>query len=250
MQIRAKNLKEGINNCRHALALYGKTVTTENWQGDKSPFKFIEIVNLNLECVMEKSKEKLQDLCEPFLPWADEHFEERVGGVALNPPPTHTKWLSKTEEYLESDSKFSHSYPERLWSKGLHKGIRYEIADLSDAVELLKKDLHTRQCYIPMFFPEDLSAANENKRIPCTLGWHFLVRDNKMHCQYPMRSCDALRHFHNDLYFANLLVLWMIEQVGVDLEPGAILFSATSFHCFENDVYALNKSILKNKLGE
>jgi thymidylate synthase len=100
-----------------------------------------------------------------------------------------------------------------------------------------------------MFFPEDLSAANKNKRIPCTLGWHFLVRDNKMHCQYPMRSCDALRHFHNDLYFANLLVLWMIEQVGVDLEPGAILFSATSFHCFENDVYALNKSLIKNKLG-
>jgi hypothetical protein len=41
----------------------------------------------------------------------------------------------------------------------------------------------------------------------------------------------------------------MIEQVGVDLEPGAILFSATSFHCFENDVYALNKSLIKNKLG-
>jgi hypothetical protein len=33
MQIRARDLKEGINNCRHALALYGKTVTTENKRG-------------------------------------------------------------------------------------------------------------------------------------------------------------------------------------------------------------------------
>jgi thymidylate synthase len=248
MQIRANNLNQGINNCRRALALHGKTVSTDNWQGDTSPFKFIEVINLNLECPMEEDIKKLIDLCDPFLPWADEHFEERVGGVPLNPPPTHTKWLSKTEEYLETDSKFSHSYPERLWSKGLHKGIRYEIADLGSAVELLKKDLYTRQCYIPMFFPEDLSAANENKRIPCTLGWHLLVRGNQMHCQYPMRSCDALRHFHNDLYFANRLVLWMIGQLDKDLKPGSILFSATSFHCFENDVYALNKSIIKNKL--
>lgn len=245
MQIRAKDLSEGINNCRQALALYGKTVTTDNWQGEEAPFKFIEILNLNLECPLAKNEKTLVELCSPSLPWAEVHFQERVSGNPLNPPPSHELWLTKTDEYLETDGKFSHSYPERIWSKGLHKGIRYEIGDLNDAVELLKKDLNTRQCYIPIFFPEDLSAAKDNKRIPCTLGWHLIVRDNQMHCQYPMRSCDALRHFHNDLYFVNRLVLWMIDQLDADLEPGALMFTATSFHCFENDVYALNKSLRK-----
>jgi thymidylate synthase len=141
------------------------------------------------------------------------------------------------------DDKFSHSYPERMWSKGLHKGIRFDIGDLNDAVALLKNDLYTRQCYIPIFFPEDLSAATGNHRIPCTLGWHLIVRDNKMHCHYPMRSCDAVRHFHNDIYFANRLVMWMIEKVDPKLEVGAIMFTSTSFHCFNNDKYALGKLI-------
>ncbi len=242
MQVRAKDIKYGILRARETLYHYGSIVKTNNWQGDAAPFDFLEILNLNIEMPMCKDLEELTKQTQPFLPWASDHFDERVGGLPLNPPPSHTNWLKDTEDYME-DEKFSHSYPERMWSKGLHKGIRFDIGDLNDAVTLLKNDLHTRQCYIPIFFPEDLSAAKDNKRIPCTLGWHLIVRDNKMHCHYPMRSCDAIRHFHNDIYFANRLVMWMIDQIGKDLEPGAIMFSSTSFHCFNNDKYALGKSI-------
>ena len=242
MQIRARDIEHGILRCREDLYNYGQIVKTDNWQGDAAPFDFLEVLNMNIEMPMCKDIEELTKQTQPSLPWADDHFKERVGGLPLNPPPSHKDWLKDTEDYLEGE-KFSHSYPERMWSKGLHKGIRFEIGDLSDAVELLKRDLYTRQCYIPMFFPEDLSAAKDNHRIPCTLGWHLIVRDNKMHCHYPMRSCDAIRHFHNDLYFANRLVMWMIEKVDPSLEPGAIMFSSTSFHCFNNDEYALKKLI-------
>jgi len=245
VQARGISLKHAIFNSRYALKSMGEEVQTKNWQGDKSPFSFIELLNLTLEAPLAQTEKEAREECNPFWPWADEHFEERVSGIPYNPPPSHTKWLKKTEEYLETDSKFSHTYPERMWSKGLHRAIRHEIGDLNDAVELLKQDLYTRQCYIPIYFPEDLSAARQNKRIPCTLGWHIIVRDNRINVHYPMRSCDAIRHFHNDLYFANRLALWIESKLDVELEMGSILFSATSFHCFTNDLYALNKLIEK-----
>jgi len=243
VHIKGIDLRHAIFTARYFLREEHKIVRTANWQGDQSPFDFLEHLNLTLECPMEDTKQGAMLYCQPLLPWADEHFEERVSGIPYNPPPSHTKWLKKTEDYLESDSKFSHTYPERMWSKGLHGGLRHDIADLSDAVDLLKQDLYTRQCYIPIYFPEDLTAAKENRRIPCTLGWHMIVRDEKLHCHYPMRSCDAIRHFHNDLYLANRLVLWFIEQLDYGLEAGQLLFSATSFHCFTNDSYTLQKII-------
>jgi len=192
---------------------------------------------------MAPSVEEARFECNPWLPWADEHFEERVCGMPLNPPPSHTKWLTKTDEFFSDKVKFSHSYPERFWSKGLHTGIRFDIADLGTLVELLKNQPDTRQAYLPMFFPEDLSAAVQGERIPCSLGWHFIVRNGKLHCTYTMRSCDAVRHFHNDIYFANRLSLYIKEATGLDVEMGNLLFISTSLHCFENDRYALKKLI-------
>lgn len=240
LQTKYNNLKEAIYQSRLDLSKCNNIVFTENWQSKKSPFKFIEIQNLNFIAKLSNTRKEAKEMCNPFDPWADEHFEERVGGLPLNPPPSHERWLKGNEKYMSGD-KFSHSYPERMWSKGLHTGIRYEIGDLSDAVTLLKKDPTTRQCFIPIWFPEDLSAAVQGERVPCTFGWHLMIRDNKLHCHYPMRSCDAVRHFHNDLYLANLLVLWMIKQLKIkNLEAGDIMFSCSSFHCFDNDRYTLN----------
>lgn len=246
MQLREKNIEYGIFRTRETLYHRGNIVKTDNWQGNAAPFDFLEILNLNIEMAMCKNINELVEQTQPFLPWADDHFEERIGGEPLNPPPSHKNWLKDTENYLDDD-KFSHSYPERMWSKGLHSGIRFPIGDLNDATELLRKDKYTRQCYIPIFFPEDLNAAKNNHRIPCTFGWHLIIRNEKMHCHYPMRSCDAIRHFHNDIYLANRLVLWMINQIDSKLEPGQIMFSATSFHCFNNDRYALKKLIRRKK---
>jgi len=56
-----------------------------------------------------------------------------------------------------------------------------------------------------------------------------------------MRSCDVVRHLHNDLYFANRLTQWMIEKSGLDVEVGYLHFSSTSLHCFVNDRYTLKQ---------
>jgi thymidylate synthase len=241
MHFNIEDQKELINSIRKSLLDHGVEVKTQKWQGKEIDLSFIELLGVSIETQMENDIEVLVKKVNPNLPWADIHFDERTGGEPLNPPPSHIQWNIKTDEYL-MDSKFSHSYPERMWSKGLHSGIRFDIADLSTLIDVLKKEPDTRQAYLPIFFPEDLSASLIGERIPCTLGWHFIIRDEKLHCHYPMRSCDAVRHMHNDIYFANRLGLWILDQCNFsDISMGKLYMNITSLHAFKNDSYTLKQ---------
>ena len=240
-KVAGRNLGEGLFKLRHLLYHQGYEIQTASWQGTESPPVFLEVLHADLTAKMSDDPQEASDLCNATQPWADAHFAERVGGEPLNPPPSHTMWLKDTDQYL-SGQAFSHSYPERMWAPSMD-GIRFKTGNLGDAVELLKKDPTTRQCYIPMWFPEDIVAANKGERVPCSFGWHFMERGDELHCSYHMRSCDVVRHLHNDLYFANRLGLWLIEQSGLTCKMGYLHFSSTSLHCFKNDRYALGKLI-------
>jgi len=224
----------------------GSPVISEIWQGVEERTDMVELLHQRFDIDMYRTSAEAAEDFKPKLPWANEHFHERVSGQPLNPPPSHTMWSGSTEEYYEDGNKFSHSYPERLWSKGLHSGIRYDIADLDTLVAVLSKDLGTRQAYLPMFFPEDLSASLAGDRVPCSLGWQFIVRDGVMDCFYPIRSCDVFRHLRNDIYLANMLVMWVIERLEMPhIVPGKLIFHATSLHCFEQDITLYKKGLIK-----
>ena len=252
MTMRAKDLKEGLYLLRRKLLLEGDVVETERWQGKTDHPEFLEIIHADLVCPMEETGSDASELLNANQPWASEHFAERVGGEPCNPPPSHVHWLKDTEKYLMEEA-FSHSYPERMWQNNgerakagiFKKGIRFNIGNLNDAVSLLKKEPTTRQCYIPIWFPEDIIAANLGERVPCTFGWHFMLRNKKLHCAYHMRSCDVMRHLHNDLYFANRLCIWLIKEARLEAVPGDIHFSSTSLHCFTVDKYSLNQMVDK-----
>ena len=237
--VRGRTLGEGLKKLRHLLLTQGYTIQTESWQGTDAPPVFLEVLHADLVAPMSNDAQEASDDVGATQPWADVHFDERTGGKPLNPPPSHTMWLKDTDKYL-SGKAFSHSYPERMWAPK-SQGIRFQTGNLGDAVELLKKDPSTRQCYVPMWFPEDIVAANLGERVPCSFGWHFMLRGDQLHCSYHMRSCDVVRHLHNDLYFANRLTMWMIEKSGLDCKVGYLHFSSTSLHCFENDRFALNQ---------
>ena len=107
---------------------------------------------------------------------------------------------------------------------------------------------YTRQAYLPIWFPED-TGATHRKRVPCTLGYHFLVDEkNRLDVSYYMRSCDALRHFQDDVYMAMRLGQWMMEQVdsrgGLQLIVGDLHMYMASFHCFAGDL-----PIIRYQLG-
>lgn len=210
---------------------------------------------------------------KPNLPWADDHFlMERVGGQPLNPGEQWKHWPgAKNAATHQAQGAFSHSYAERFWPKYAnlteggkldgesefrvlkngHHGIRFAYGDLETLVTVLAHEPLTRQAYLPVWFPEDLSAIREGARVPCTLGYQFIMRDNRLSIIYYIRSCDYIRHFRDDVYMAIRLLLWVLQQCRLaapeqgwaDVRMGELVMHITSFHIFRAD----HKIMFKDK---
>lgn len=204
----------------------------------------VEDVSFELDLTPFKFWDELAGAINPNLPWAEEHFNERVSGRPWNPPPSHVRWpyAQSGNDQHRAGEVFSHTYPERFWPRfagvgedsydGLeaHRGIRFEFGDLGQLTSILRRNLGTRQAYLPVWFPEDLDAADRGARVPCTLGYHFLVRDGKLKIVYYIRSCDFYRHFRDDVYMAGRLAQWVANEVGVT--PSKIVMHISSLHIF------------------
>lgn len=240
----------------------GQIHARPNWQSTSVKKIMWELFNAQISVpVYTTDVDKLAEDIKPNLPWATDHFMERVSGIAYNPPPSASHWpfAQKDNEQFKSDSIFSHTYPERFWPNnsstgGVIKdeqewpmGIRFRFGDYQDVISLLVKDPYTRQAYLPIFFPED-TGAGLDRRVPCTLGYHFINYYGYLHVNYYMRSCDLLRHYNDDVYMAVLLLLHTIDLINnqsngqVTFNPGSLNMFITNLHIFENDTYALRKS--------
>lgn len=217
------------------------------------------------------------------LPWADVHFAERIGGEPLNPGESWKTWpwghsAAKFRVHGHhsdcavhnppalpagpcncGNGQFSHTYMERIWPKfanrgqydpsvgpefkgGAIQGIRFQYGDLDDLIEHLANDPMSRQAYLPIWFPED--GTCEGRR-PCTLGYHFIMRNGYFHCTYYIRSCDFTRHWGDDCYLAIRLHLYILDQLRKrdshwkEIMPGFLRFDCVSLHIFVNDFYQL-----------
>jgi len=243
----------------------GQMVDAGRWQGvpteGKPDLVTKEILNLSFAGFIPLDMEDLIDEVNPNMPWAETEFQERVSGHPFNPHTSLTQWpwWHGQEGQTMTHGMFSHTYSERFWPKhaGLNvepddcyvtkgdplQGIRYPYGDLEDVVILLQQEPFTRQATFPIFFPEDTGAVHGG-RIPCTLHYHFLRRGNNLHLWYAIRSCDAVRHFRDDVYMAARLLLWMIERLTDDgpwehVVPGDLYFTAYSFHVHMGDYHLL-----------
>lgn len=248
-------------------------VQTRRWQGveiaGRPGSRMRELLNVCLEVdAGHESIEALREDVGPNLPWADDHFEERVGGEPLNPGEQWRRWpyALAADAHRGADARFNHTYMERLWPKyarrtsdgrlpgstgGVRRypagdtrpryGIGHHWGDLEDLVDLLAREPDTRQAWIPLFLPED-TGVGDGGRKPCTLGYQVIVRDGLARMYYPLRSCDMRRHMRDDAYLAIRLLWWIVRQCGRrrpdawrDIRPGTLAMHMTSLHCFEND---------------
>lgn len=218
-----------------------------------------ELVNVTHEIGVSTSIPQWANDTEADLPWAENHFGERVSGQPLNPPPSHVDWPYAVRGNADhtTDEQFDHTYPERYWpvfanAGGEHRdservvavphvGIRFDYGDLGNVVSLLAQYPGTRQAYLPVWFPEDTGghARAGSPRVPCSLGYHFMIRYGILSCRYYLRSCDIKRHFHNDIYMTGRLMQWMTHEVhrngGLKVIPGTLTTHIGSLHAFVGD---------------
>ncbi|HVJ70563.1 MAG TPA: hypothetical protein VM531_03480 [Sphingomicrobium sp.] len=267
-------LDRTFNALLHSLKigfLSAPVVEAKRWQSTTAPQPMVELLNRSFtwDTYGYEDLQIYQEAIKPNLPWADRHFEEeRVSGQPINPGETWKIWpyaRSAAAHLREGENvpAYDHSYAERYWPKyaglmpggklGLneydegHQGIRFPIGDLDDLICVLRDDPLTRQAYLPIYFPEDTAAATMGKRVPCTLGYHFIRRpdlqgNDLLHIVYPMRSCDFVRHFRDDVYLTVRLLLWVLDRLR-DLDrdewgqvsPGTFRMHITSLHMFVQD---------------
>lgn len=230
-----------VRNLTRLLA-YADDVEVGEWQAIKDetlPFmNTIEVEDVTIDVDIPQGVTEWQEVVKPNLPWAEEHFLERVSGVPWNPPPSHVRWpfAQKDNEEHQAGHQFSHTYPERFWpiyandSISPREGIRFPYGDLNDIVRLLRDRPATRQAYLPVWFPEDLAASTEGARVPCSLGYHFLQRNGALKIVYYIRSCDFYRHFRDDVYMAGRLCQWVAEAIGS--RPSHLVMHISSLHIF------------------
>lgn len=237
----------------------GVEVPVGVWQAQEIFMDEIMLVKRNIAFTVP-----LKSGCTPCLlktgadlPWVEEHFKERVSGVPTNPGEAYKIWPYNTfgsdnDPYMQG-KEFSHTYQERIWPREANEnvqqqnqGIRYNLGDLQDVINLLAEQPLTRQAYLPIWFPEDTGAV-QKQRVPCTLGYYFYMVEETLNMAYTIRSCDAFRHFRNDMYLTMRLLQYVSDILKVKI--GELYFTIFNLHIFKNDLYALTKKERKLNNG-
>lgn len=222
-------------------------VHTEKWQGvdisNRPEMVSHELMNYTFTHRLhgQEDLQAYRDDIKPNLPWADDHFMERVCGHPINPGIewANWPWAVSADKFREDGGMFNHNYMERYWSKeaGLltnptsdaedygamtaearkhpawrnNFGIRNEYGDLNDLVRSLAANPLSRQEWFPIFHPEDVGEVVGGRK-PCSLGYQFWVRGGQLHVYYPLRSCDFFRHMPDDIYLTVRLLLWVLGE--------------------------------------
>jgi Thymidylate synthase len=249
-------------------------VHTDTWQGvnisNKPEMATHELRHVFMRVrLISEELDFYRSQIQPNLPWADDHFLERVCGQPINPGVqwAHWPWGNSAKGFLK-DGKFNHNYMERYFPKfagtigpttlphefakrffamygddpasAINRGIYHPYGDLHDVVKQLRDHPNTRQAILPVFFPEDTGAVHGG-RVPCTLAYQFLMRNNRLDVSYWIRSCDFRRHFRDDIYLTVRLLLWVLTRLREfdaswnDVMPGEYVMLISSLHLFRND---------------
>lgn len=249
------NFEAAISRADLAMQHQSRRVRTDKWQGidirNRPEAEMVEILNWDFRTQMfGEELARYQREIQPNLPWADDHFNERVCGSPVNPGETWKTWpwAQSARQFLDAEGRFEVNYMERYWAsevRPLPAGIRRRRwGDLNDIAERLAKDPLTRQAWLPVYFPED--TAFEAGRVPCSLGYHWIMRSGFLHVYYPIRSCDYYRHFRDDIYLTVRLTIWLLQRLRkiapkpwVDVRLGYYGMWIGSLHLFINDYIKL-----------
>ena len=155
------------------------------------------------------------------LNWALTDFDERLSDKIINPGEA---WRCRKDIWAEflHDNKFQYTYNERIRTQ------------LTPIINELKIHPTTRQAIIEIhnnIF--DLQNMGGRRRLPCSLCYQFLLRNDKLDIYYMMRSCDFLVHWVYDVWHAIHLLMHVSRQVGVD--HGKFMHYVTSLHAYKRD---------------
>lgn len=218
---------EAQNELRRDLAELGVNVHPETMQdkqiADDPDYLTKELSNYAYQ-VLKPDYGDIEGVHES---WVQLEWHDRLQG-GLNPGRAWRERPEVWEQFLERakpkmPGRFSYTYSERM-------GGNYLRAIVTE----LEKHPHSRQLYLPVWSNQSDWRRRGVHRVPCSLGYWFVMRDNKIHLTYMMRSCDLHTHYPNDAALATIMQAWVAKESGYEM--GTFTHFIGSLHVYAKDV--------------
>jgi len=206
--------------------------------GDNPEFATKEITNYSY-CLTNLYKQEYLFLSDHrSKDWADAEFEERISLEYSNPGEAWKIRKDIWEQFLNVNGVFEYSYNERI------------MAALPTVIKELKIHPDSRQAIITIWDPTDVDYLGGNARVPCSIYYQLMIRNNRLNIIYNQRSADVVTHFGNDVYLAWKLMAHIAKEVGV--KPGYLFHNIGSLHSYKKDWPILKtciQDVRESKLG-
>lgn len=218
-------IKEVQRDLKEMGIFYQSETVQDKFVGKDKNFETLELVGYAYTLTSYKNLEEMLNFSGKInREWIDREIEDRLNLSLVNKNPGHA-WKCNADlwEKFIRDGKFSYSYSER-WQEQ----IPYVINELR-----LRKN--SRQAMITMYDRhQDMLNWGGKDRVPCSVSYQFLIRENKLVCIYNQRSCDFQNFFAADVYFTIKLQEFIARQVKI--ESGDFIHFLGSLHAFRKDL--------------
>ncbi len=236
-----RDCSEMIQEMDRELKVSGITVPVKHYQnkeltGDDQNTK--ELVGVNfiiskpslrkremLDFIFGEEADNIEQYCEAEL-------QDRLNRKGLNPGNSYLIRMDLWQQLMSRSEggKFDYTYSERINFSN----------QLDNVIETLKEDEHSRRAMIMVFKPEDTEdSAGFQTRIPCSISYQFLIRNNKLMVLYYIRSNDYFKHFAIDIWLTNALQNYVAEQLKDEyprLKVGSLNYYAGSLHAYHKEL--------------
>lgn len=178
-----------------------------------------------LEFLFKDEAQRIEDYCK-------QETLDRIDRRGLNPGNSYKIRMDLWQKLMskKENDKFDYTYSER---------INYS-RQLDNAIAALKDDEHSRRAMIMIFKPEDTTESSGfQTRIPCSVSYQFLIRNNKLMVLYYIRSNDYFKHFAIDIWLTQAIQEYMwtqLQDTYPGLKIGPLNYYAGSFHAYHEDL--------------
>ena len=202
------NCHETVSELKRELKEMGVEVRLNRMQDkdvkDDPDYYTMELRGYSYAILDTKDKDYLLEAFGKDKKWAEEEFAERISGLELNPGEAWKFRENVWSEFLH-DGKLAYTYSERIGDQ------------VKKLIEEFKVNPTTRQAYLSIWDPNIDVDKIGKERVPCSLGYHFMIRDGKMECRYMIRSNDLMEHWSYDVWLAITLQEYISSAVGVPI---------------------------------
>lgn len=139
-------------------------------------------------------------------------------------------------KYVGGDLAYGAYGPRLMWP--IHNGLSL----IHVAVEILKSQWKSRQAIVSIWHPIDLGeAALGRKDIPCTTGFQFILRDNRLHMITAMRSNDAWLGFPLDVFAFTCIQRLIAAELNTGI--GTYVHNVGSMHLYKRDLEKATRAL-------